>query len=436
MPPAAITVDSLGKAYRIGLKEEVPDTLVGAATGWLKAPLRNLRNLRRLNTFTANHDDQPDLIWALRDVSFEVPEGEVLGVIGRNGAGKSTLLKILSRITEPTRGRAVIHGRVSSLLEVGTGFHQELSGRENIYMNGTILGMRKREIDRKLEQIIDFSGVEKFLDTPIKRYSSGMKVRLAFAVAAHLEPEILIIDEVLAVGDAEFQKKCLGKMHDVATGGRTVLFVSHNLAAVQSLCTRAIFLEQGTLTLDADVDTVISYYLSSFATKSDLTDFDERDRSGQGDVRFVNAYIADESGQRLESVVAGRPITFQLAYLSKTTHTSVDAVLTIYNEQGFATTHLSTRLDKSSFSVDVGTGSLICTIPDSPFPIGNYRVAIALQGDGVTFDHVPAAIHFAVTDSMFYSLRSTPPQRYCAVMLKHNWHQQPDSRPSDQHVPV
>ena len=259
MTRPAITVENLSKAYRIGVQTERADSFVGALQNAAAAPFRNWNSLRKLNTY-GNHADAEDLHWALRDVSFEVPEGEVLGVIGRNGAGKSTLLKILSRITEPTRGRATIRGRVSSLLEVGTGFHPELSGRENIYLNGTILGMRKREIDRKLDQIIDFSGVEKFLDTPIKRYSSGMKVRLAFAVAAHLEPEILIIDEVLAVGDVEFQKKCLGKMHDVASGGRTVLFVSHNMDALSSLCSTGVVLEGGRLSYMGNMDGAVELY--------------------------------------------------------------------------------------------------------------------------------------------------------------------------------
>ncbi|PHR95887.1 MAG: polysaccharide/polyol phosphate ABC transporter ATP-binding protein, partial [Blastopirellula sp.] len=227
-----ISVENLGKAYRLGLKDETPDSLVGMATSWIKAPLKNFKKLRRLDVRKADTDDE-DVFWALKDVSFEVNQGDVVGIIGRNGAGKSTLLKLLSRITEPTAGRAVIRGRVSSLLEVGTGFHPELSGRDNIYMNGTILGMTKREIDSKFDEIVEFSGVEKFLDTPVKRYSSGMMVRLAFAVAAHLEPEILIVDEVLAVGDAMFQNKCLGKMQDVAKSGRTVLFVSHNMGAVE-----------------------------------------------------------------------------------------------------------------------------------------------------------------------------------------------------------
>ena len=266
--PAAISVESLSKAYRIGLKEQIPDTLVGAVSSFLRWPAHNFRRLRSLNTFTVPTDngqsssDNSDILWALKDISLEVQEGEVVGIIGRNGAGKSTLLKVLSRITEPTSGRAVIRGRVSSLLEVGTGFHPELTGRENVYMNGTILGMKKREIDSKFDEIVEFSGVERFLDTPIKRYSSGMKVRLAFSVAAHLEPEILIIDEVLAVGDAEFQKKCLGKMRDVAKGGRTVLFVSHNMSAVVSLCERSILLNKGGVEFEGATSNSVEKYLS------------------------------------------------------------------------------------------------------------------------------------------------------------------------------
>ncbi len=264
MSDVAITVENLSKAYRIGLKEELHNTLTAALLSWVKAPVRNFNRLRRLNTFAAAFErgttEQADVIWALRDVSLEVRRGEVVGIIGRNGAGKSTLLKILSQITRPTRGRAVICGRVSSLLEVGTGFHGELTGRENVYLNGTILGMRKREIDRKFDEIVDFSGVEKFIDTPVKRYSSGMTVRLAFAVAAHLDPDILIIDEVLAVGDAAFQKKCLGKIHEVATGGRTVLFVSHNMQVVETLCLRSILLREGRLIADGPTNDILGKY--------------------------------------------------------------------------------------------------------------------------------------------------------------------------------
>ncbi len=261
-----MTVEKLSKAYRLGRLHTAPDTLFGALRQWTAAPWRALRGLQRLDTHGASHDAaEDDLFWALREVSFEVQPGDVVGIVGRNGAGKSTLLKVLSRITEPTSGGAVIEGRVSSLLEVGTGFHPELSGRENVYMNGTLLGMSKAEIDRKFDAIVEFSGVSRFLDTPTKRYSSGMQVRLAFAVAAHLEPEILIVDEVLAVGDAEFQKKCLGKMRSVARSGRTVLFVSHNMESISRLCSRGLTLHEGRLVVDGQVDEAIDAYRHNVA---------------------------------------------------------------------------------------------------------------------------------------------------------------------------
>ena len=236
MADYAITISGVSKRYRIGVKEKMHDTVFDAIGAWIKSPVANLRQLRKLSRFEENESNSEDVIWALKDVSVDIRQGDVVGIVGRNGAGKSTLLKIIARITEPTYGRIAYRGRVSSLLEVGTGFHQELTGRENVYLNGTVLGMSKREIDQKFDEIVDFSGVEKFIDTPIKRYSSGMQVRLAFAVAAHLEPEILLVDEVLAVGDADFQRKCLGKLDDVATGGRTVLFVSHRIVLQQPFC--------------------------------------------------------------------------------------------------------------------------------------------------------------------------------------------------------
>lgn len=261
MPNPIIKVHNLSKQYRLGLKEQQGDTLVGKFKNFLTAPYRNYKRLRQLSKF---RQEDESIFWALKDINFEVQQGEVLGIIGKNGAGKSTLLKILSQITEPTSGRIEIHGRVASLLEVGTGFHPELSGRENIYMNGTILGMTRREIDSKLDEIIDFSGVEKFIDTPVKFYSSGMKVRLGFSVAAHLEPEILIIDEVLAVGDYEFQQKCLGKMEDVSKNqGRTVLFVSHNMEAIKNLCQDSVLLENGKLVFRAKTGEVIDEYYSN-----------------------------------------------------------------------------------------------------------------------------------------------------------------------------
>jgi lipopolysaccharide transport system ATP-binding protein len=263
MSEIAIRVEHLGKQYKLGGKQAsystFRETLVHAAN----APVRWLKGERR---------PEQNEFWALDDVSFEVKHGEALGIIGRNGAGKSTLLKILSRITSPTRGRVDIYGRVGSLLEVGTGFHPELSGRENIYLNGAILGMSRVEIARKFDEIVDFSGVEKFLDTPVKHYSSGMYVRLAFAVAAHLEPEILVVDEVLAVGDAEFQKKCLGKMGDVAYQGRTVLFVSHNMVAIEVLCNKAIILSNGKLSNYGQTSEMVKFYLGNFENSSILKD--------------------------------------------------------------------------------------------------------------------------------------------------------------------
>ncbi|MGA2594148.1 MAG: ABC transporter ATP-binding protein [Bryobacteraceae bacterium] len=262
MSDIAIRVEKLGKRYAIGKRERYR-TLRDTVTDTLAAPFRRLRR-----GSSSNGNGAPDHVWALRDVSFEIPRGEVVGIIGRNGAGKSTLLKVLSRITEPTEGYAEIHGRVGSLLEVGTGFHPELTGRENVYLNGAILGMHKAEIARKFDEMVAFAEIEKFIDTPVKHYSTGMYMRLAFAVAAHLDTDILIVDEVLAVGDAEFQKKCLGKMGDISKGGRTVLFVSHNLSAVQSLCGTGILLENGKLRRQAPVNQVIGEYTYGLAKRN------------------------------------------------------------------------------------------------------------------------------------------------------------------------
>jgi lipopolysaccharide transport system ATP-binding protein len=258
----AIRVENLGKQYRIGGPQVAYRTLRESLSGAVQAPIHRLAAVMRGQPSTGSNDT----IWALKDVSFQVQRGEVVGIIGRNGAGKTTLLKVLSRITEPTEGYAEIHGRVGSLLEVGTGFHPELTGRENIYLNGAILGMKKAEIERRFDGIVAFAEIERFINTPVKRYSSGMFVRLAFAVAAHLEPEILLVDEVLAVGDAAFQKKCLGKMGDVAREGRTVLFVSHNMGAITRLCQRTLWIDEGHLRMNGPTEQVVSRYLTSGAT--------------------------------------------------------------------------------------------------------------------------------------------------------------------------
>ncbi|GMQ88584.1 MAG: ABC transporter ATP-binding protein [Gammaproteobacteria bacterium] len=317
----AIKVENVSKVYRLGTREETEDSLMKSVARMIKSPVRNYRKYRSLYNFSdldfdnPGADADPNVLWALNNVSFEVNKGEVVGIIGRNGAGKSTLLKILSRITPPARGRVEIHGLTSSLLEVGTGFHNELTGRENVYLNATILGMRKKEVDRKFDEIVEFSGVEKFLDTPVKRYSSGMRVRLAFAVAAHLEPEILIIDEVLAVGDAAFQEKCLNKMQDVGKEGRTVFFVSHNMPAVTRLCERVIMLNNGQVTADGPSHDIVARYMhegSSTASERTWSDIDKA--PGTEVVRLTGVRIKDESAQTTPSIDIRTAVGFEMTF--------------------------------------------------------------------------------------------------------------------------
>lgn len=314
MPSIAISVENLSKRYRIGAQEERADTLVKAITKTATSPVRNLRRLRNLSAFGRSDNQANDVIWALRNVSFEVSQGEIVGVIGANGAGKSTLLKILSRITPPTDGRVSLYGRVSSLLEVGTGFHQELTGRENVYLNGTVLGMSRKEVGRKFDEIVDFAGVEKFMDTPVKRYSSGMKMRLAFSVAAHLEPEILMIDEVLAVGDAEFQKKCLGRMEEVAGEGRTVLFVSHNMSAINRLCPRSILLKGGVVVEDSDSAGVTAKYFGNGGANDGSRAWPLDDAPGGEEVRITSLSINDQNGNSVSVADVREPLELEIGY--------------------------------------------------------------------------------------------------------------------------
>ena len=315
----AIKVENISKCYRLGIKENLHDSLGGTFIHFLKSPLRNFRKYRSLYNFddvnSEQNGDPSDLIWAVRDISFEVEEGEVVGIIGLNGAGKSTLLKILSKITAPTSGRVSIRGRISSLLEVGTGFHPELTGRENVYLNGTILGMRKKEIDRKFDEIVDFSGIEKFLETPVKRYSSGMRVRLAFAVAAHLDPEILLIDEVLAVGDARFQKKCIEKMKEVGKKGRTVLFVSHSMPAITRLCPRVILLNGGRVEIDDVSHRVISAYMQAGQAKKCERIWSElMEAPGDEVVRLCSVRVRTRDARVMEAVDITQPIGLEMEY--------------------------------------------------------------------------------------------------------------------------
>jgi lipopolysaccharide transport system ATP-binding protein len=327
-----ITVDKLGKQFQLGKLQQRHNTLRDALVDGFSAPFRRPRR----NGSTSGHDRQ-QILWALRDISFEVQAGEAIGIIGRNGAGKSTLLKILSRITEPTEGYAYVYGRVGSLLEVGTGFHPELTGRENIYLNGAILGMRRTEITRKFDEIVAFAEIEKFLDTPVKRYSSGMYVRLAFAVAAHLEPEVLVVDEVLAVGDLTFQKKCLGKMEDVAKGGRTVLFVSHNMNAVQRLCSSSIMLERGHLVAQGSTPDVVTRYLSSSAgaiTPASWIDLSTMGRRGTGRARFVSIWYGSDNETLEFQPYTDGPLDVAMIIESDEARDVNTIAMTLYDEYG------------------------------------------------------------------------------------------------------
>jgi len=321
MSRIAIRVENVSKVYRLGAKEEAEESLLKSLVKAIRSPVRNYQKYRALYNFSDLDFDHPEattdpnVLWALRNVSFDVAPGEVVGIIGRNGAGKSTLLKILSKITPPARGRVEIHGRTSSLLEVGTGFHNELTGRENVYLNGTILGMRKKEVDNRFDEIVEFSGVEKFLDTPVKRYSSGMRVRLAFAVAAHLEPEILIIDEVLAVGDAAFQEKCLSKMEDVGSQGRTVFFVSHNMPAVTRLCERVVMLDNGQLVADGPSHEIVTRYMHEGSGTSAERTWDDLDKAPGGDVaRLKRVRIKNESERLAPTIDIREPVGFEMTF--------------------------------------------------------------------------------------------------------------------------
>lgn len=307
MNDIAILVEKLGKMYRIGGTPHRYKTLRDSIVGTFTVLVRHLYNAQ----FSSHHSET---IWALKDISFEIKRGEVVGIIGRNGAGKTTLLKILCRITEPTEGYVEIHGRTGSLLEVGTGFHPELTGRENIYLNGAILGMRKAEIDRQFHEIVAFAEIEKFLDTPVKHYSTGMYMRLAFAVAAHLEPEILLVDEVLAVGDSVFQEKCLNKIGDVARSGRTVLFVSHNMAAINTLCNRVILLERGNVIKDGYASEVVSIYLNRNGIMASQRVWAEKERPGNSAFHLISVSLRNAAGSLAEEINISENAAIEIVY--------------------------------------------------------------------------------------------------------------------------
>jgi lipopolysaccharide transport system ATP-binding protein len=360
-----IRVENLGKQYRIGARQESYATLRDALAGAIGSPLKRLRRARRGG----------ESVWALEGVGFEVRPGEVVGIVGRNGAGKSTLLKILSRITRPTVGRAELYGRVGSLLEVGTGFHPELTGRENVYLNGAMLGMRREEIERKFDEIVAFAEIDRFLDTPVKRYSSGMYTRLAFAVAAHLEPEILLVDEVLAVGDAGFQKKCLGKMKDVAQEGRTVLFVSHNLPSVVVLCSRALFLSAGHLVEDGPAAQVVEDYMSEAAGGAPFVVWDDAESApGSDRMRLKSVRVLDARGQVCGSFRMDESVRVEVTYWLRQTGLETNVGYHLHNARGvvaFVSQDFHDRewLDRPK---EAGCYRSVCEIPGQFLNQGTY----------------------------------------------------------------
>jgi len=414
-----VSVEQIAKRYRIGefetyrsLREAIPATA--------------RRITRRRPTSGHGTARSAGEFWALCDISFDVQEGDVLGIIGHNGAGKSTLLKILSRITEPTKGCARIRGRVSSLLEVGTGFHPELTGRENVFLNGSILGMSRHEIKRKFDEIVEFSGVSKFLDTPVKRYSSGMSVRLAFAVAAHLEPEVLIIDEVLAVGDAEFQSKCLGKMEDVASSGRTVLFVSHNMAAVESLCNKALLLSQGRIAKHGSVASAINEYLAHGAYAA--TDVDLREHPGRipGSTPVLQRLrITNDAGEVLPALRVGGNATFEAQVASEVPITNLRVLIEISSPRGEKLFALANHL-QHGVTIDLA-GALIlrarlenCRL----FP-GQYTIRLTVKSEWKKLDQVGGGLTFHVVAGDDPALGRLPQDNHWSIVPQVAWQLDP-----------
>lgn len=413
MTDYAIRVEGLGKRYRIGERERyraLRDTLVDVIT----APVRRLRSPRSRGV--------DNTIWALRDVSLEVAPGEVLGVIGHNGAGKSTLLKILSRITEPTEGRAEVRGRVGSLLEVGTGFHPELTGRENIYLNGAILGMRRTEIARRFDEMVAFAEVERFIDTPVKRYSSGMYLRLAFAVAAHLEPEILLVDEVLAVGDAAFQNKCLGRMSDVAREGRTVLFVSHNLPSIEKLSQRVVVVDGGRVIMQGDPVECIAAYLGARTEPKPAVDLAAVPRL---DPRLVPVFtsldLRDAEGNPISAVGCGEPLEFHLSYSAPGEIANPSFGIIISNGMGMPLFFLQTRAQLGLWAKAAAVGRVMCRLGEVALVPGEYLLTLGCLSGERQLDLLEHVASFTVEPRDFFNSGYLPHQLNGAVLIRAAW---------------
>ena len=422
MSDTVVRVENLVKKYALNhQKQRTNTTLRDAITNSASSLTRKLIN----SSGSKSPNPTREEFWALKDVSFSIKQGEVVGIIGRNGAGKSTLLKILSRITEPTNGRISIKGRVASLLEVGTGFHQELTVRENVYLNGAILGMSKAEIKRKFDEIVSFAEVEKFLDTAVKHYSSGMYVRLAFAVAAHLEPEILIVDEVLAVGDVQFQKKCLGKIGNVASEGRTVLFVSHNMSTVESLCDRGILLELGSLCLDGTAEEAVRAYLEkAYSLALELPLDQRRDRTGSGKVRAASFRILNEEGNEEQALQSGKNYYFEIGYSNNIGASLNNVIVSIdfFDEKGTRVLLLRTNFTNNNLTINSEQGHILCGIKNLPLVYGLYRVSIYIShADRETLDYIEDAAAVAVDGGDFFGTGSPGLPNHCKFLVKAEW---------------
>jgi len=415
MSDVALRTIGLGKMYHIGGERQAYRTLRDTIAQTAKRPIERIRHP---GAATPTSDE----FWALRNIDLEVLRGDVLGIIGRNGAGKSTLLKVLSHITEPTEGRVEIRGRTSSLLDVGTGFHPELTGRENIYLNGSILGMNRAEINRRFDEIVEFSEIERFLDTPVKRYSSGMYVRLAFAVAAHLEPDTLIVDEVLAVGDVAFQKKCLGKMGAEASSGKTVLLVSHNMAAVESLCSRALLLEHGESIAIGETREVLDAYLS-LVTATGAQDLALRkDRQGNGKLRFMSlgVHAGDDNGPG-DVVRCGEDLAFAVGYRATQNLKTVSIAIGVYTTSGQLLFLLENEMAGSAWETAPEKGRVSCLVRRLPLAPGQYAINLCCYVNGVLADWVQSAGSLTVEAGDFFGTGKLPPASHGGLLVDQEW---------------
>lgn len=423
MSKTAISIENVSKSYQLGTIGT--GTFYGDLKRWWARQRGNPDPYQKIGE--VDHGNrQGETLWALKDVNFQVKQGEALGIIGRNGAGKSTLLKILSRVTAPSNGEVKVKGRIASLLEVGTGFHPELTGRENIYLNGAILGMNKAEISRKFDEIVDFSGVEQFIDTPVKRYSSGMYVRLAFAVAAHLEPEILIVDEVLAVGDVEFQKKCLGKMSDVAHGGRTVLFVSHNMAAIRNLCTDCIYLQKGQLVVQSNTENTINSYLSDIEkTMSTVSLRDRKDRQGSGKVKVVSFYVSDLRGNRQAALKSGGDYLFVMEYEKndpKNAFVNIVGSIGITDMNNQYILLFRSNFTNQNLNLSSDKGRIECKVKDLNLALGTYKIIVFLSnGETETLDLVSDAAQITIEGGDYFGTGNLGLPAHCKILTRADW---------------